>query len=370
MPAQITNDLQNILETRQPERVTVLIEGEPGAGGTIEDELDDLGVTYNRLAVQNKPIFEATILTDQLDQLQQSDNIVRIDFSGTFQPLSVTNSQQPGFATSEAPTAKRTSLYEVTEQLGVETAWEEAGTKGRGVKIGVIDTPIDARQESIRHAVADTEANTGEGLHGTWVSGALVARETETRRGRVRGIAPEADLYSYGALSGGVGSAAEIIEGIDWCIQQDVDIINLSLGGPHSEVLRSVVEEARAAGAVPVVSAGNSGPGEGTVTCPAHHDEALAVGSVNTDDILASFSSRGPGWTDAPLKPDVMAYGGSTIETDDGQQITESILGPAPRGVYAYLLGTSMAAPQSAGSLAIRLSKERINRGEIPSESE
>lgn len=359
MPAEVTSDLQRVIEGRNPSQVTVLIEGVPGEGGGIADTLSDMGIESNRLRVQNKPIFEATVSPAQIDQLQQAQNILRIDYSGTFQPLSVARSEQPGFRALEAPSANRTDLYTVTERLGAPEAWEEIGSRGEGVRVGMIDSPIDTGHPTIRENIADTQDNTGGETHGTWIAGAICASDTETRKGRVRGVAPDVDLYSYGALRGGAASAGTIIEGIEWCIDQGCDIVNLSLGGPHSAVLESVVDDARQAGVLPIVSSGNSGPAGGTVTCPAHHDAAVAVGSVNLEGQIAAFSSRGPGWVDAPTKPEMTAYGGASIVAEPNQQIIESVLGPAANGDYQFLVGTSMASPQAAGAAALRVAATR-----------
>lgn len=359
--AQITDDLQNVLDTQDPQRVNILIEAEPGQGGTVADLLDDQGIEYNRVDVRAKAVFQATVTQAQIGQLVDVDPILRLDYSPTFSPLGAVANPGPSTTIPEASNAQRTDLYEVSQEHGIEEVWEQAGTRGQEVTLGMIDTTIDSNHPAIQHAVASEGVGAGSSTHGTWVAGAMVAQDTEARRGRVRGLAPEADLHVYGALAGGGASVTEIGEGIEYMIEQDVDWLNLSLGGPHSEVLQSVVEEAYNAGIVVVSSAGNSGPAPGTISCPAHHEEAIAVGSVSTTDrSVAAFSGRGPGYPDAIQKPDVMAYGGSTTVAAPAQQIEEAILGPAQAGGYGYLLGTSMAAPQVAAIGGLRTAAERV----------
>lgn len=366
MVAQITDDLRNVLAGRNPDQVNILVEAEPEQGDLASAALRELGLTFNRVDVRNKTVFETTVTQAQLDELQEANGILRLDYSPTFSPLAARDNTPPLKTTiPEASDAGRIDLFTATKQLGVEEAWEIAGTRGTGARVGMVDGPVDARHPALGDSVVKTAAQAaGEASdHGTWVAGAMVASETETRGGKVRGMAPKADLYSHGALAGGGASAGEIAEGVEFCLANDCDIINLSLGGPHSEVLHSIVQEARNSGALVVSSAGNAGPSPGTISCPAHHDETIAVGSVQTvTDSVSAFSSRGPGFSDAPDKPDIMAYGGATRVSAPQQQVVESVLGPASNGTYAYLLGTSMAAPQVAGAAALRVSGEREGR--------
>lgn len=363
MPAQITDDLQSVLDSRNPEQVNILVEAIPGQGDEAADALSALGLSPNRVDVRNKTVFETTVTLEQLRTLQEDDAILRLDYSPSFSPLGARADLPPlKSALPETADAVRTDSYTVTQELGVEDAWEKAGSRGEGAKIGMVDSPIDAQHRVITDSVADTAAQArGSGNdHGTWVAGMMVGGDTETRGGRVRGVAPEAELYSHGALSGGGASVGEISEGIEYCLDQDCDVINLSLGGPHSSVLHSIIQEARDNGALVVSSAGNAGPGTGTVSCPAHHDETISVGSIQTEtNSVAAFSSRGPGYPDAPQKPDVMAYGGASRIGIPDQQIVESVLGPGSNGNFVYLLGTSMAAPQTTASAALRVSGER-----------
>lgn len=361
--AQITDELRSVLESRNPEQVDILIEAGPGQGDAASGVIQDLGISANRVSVRNKTVFEATVTPGELDTLADSPPILRLDYSPTFSPLGARDTRPPlRSSLPEAAQAARADSYTATQELGLEDAWEAAGAKGEGARIGMVDGPIDNSHPALGDSVAGTAAQpaSGGGDHGTWVAGMMVANDMEVRAGRIRGMAPNADLYAHGALSGGGASVGEIAEGVEYCLANDCDVINMSLGGPHSPVLRSVIQEARNNGALVVSSAGNAGPGNGTVSCPAHHEETIAVGSVQTEtNNVAAFSSRGPGFPDAPQKPDVMAYGGASELGQAGHVVTESILGPGANGNYIYLLGTSMAAPQTAGAAAIRVSGER-----------
>ncbi len=140
-------------------------------------------------------------------------------------------------------------------------------------------------------------------------------------------------------------------------------MINNSWGCPPSEgctdplVLKTVVDNTRAAGIVVVVSAGNSGSSCGTVNDPpAIYDSAFTVGATNSTEGIVSFSSRGPVTVDGSnrLKPDVSA---------PGFGIRSSI----PGGVYWTMSGTSMAAPHVAGQVALVLSAMPSWKGQVDS---
>lgn len=364
MAGRISKDLRKVIEGRNPTRVDVLItvDAAEGGPGPLEDALSDIGVGWNKVGIRNKTVYEATVPTQALDQLRETPGVDLIDHSPSFSPTGTAiGGLPPTGATTLSADAHGATLYDVTDALGVEDAWEEAGTRGEGATIGMVDAPIDPNHEAYRHAVAGTAGGAGAEAHGSWVAGALVAEETETVQGRVRGVAPDADLYAHGALSGGGASATEIIEGIDYCLRNDCDVINLSLGGPHSEVMHQIVQVTREGGALPVTSAGNSGPAGDTLSCPAHHDEALTVGSCSLGGSTSTFSSRGPGAAPAGQKPEVMAYGGDAALGDYNLRVTEAILGPGTGGSYTYLIGTSMAAPEVAGVAALRAAAQREN---------
>ena len=122
-------------------------------------------------------------------------------------------------------------------------------------------------------------------------------------------------------------------------------VINNSWGCPpaegctYPEILRTVVENVRAAGIVVVASAGNSGSSCATVQDPpAIYAAAFTVGATDANDTIAGFSSRGPVTVDGSgrLKPDIAAPGSS---------VRSAIRG----GGYGTMSGTSIASPHVAG---------------------
>ncbi len=96
-------------------------------------------------------------------------------------------------------------------------------------------------------------------------------------------IAPEAQLYSVRVLDEeNRGRLSDVVEGIYWCIDNGMDIINMSFGTwKESEILRKAIQEASAQGIMIVASAGNGGVGA-NVEYPAAFPEVMAIGAVDT----------------------------------------------------------------------------------------
>ncbi|QST01993.1 S8 family serine peptidase [Pontibacillus sp. ALD_SL1] len=162
---------------------------------------------------------------------------------------------------------------------------------GKGVKVGVIDTGIDYTHPDLKknykggYDVVDLDEDPMETLetqgeptlHGSHVAGIIAAD------GKLKGMAPDAELYGYRALGpGGVGSSVQVIAAIEQAVEDGMDIINLSLGssvnGPDWPT-SIAVNQAVDMGVAMVISNGNSGPGEWTVGSPATAVKSIAVGA-------------------------------------------------------------------------------------------
>lgn len=109
----------------------------------------------------------------------------------------------------------------------------------------------------------------------------------------VADINPNADIYAVRVLdSNNRATLARIIEGIRWCIDEDVDIINMSFGtSVESEILRKTIQGAYEEGILMIASAGNGGC-EG-VEYPAAYEEVMAVGAVDTNAVKTEESAVG-----------------------------------------------------------------------------
>lgn len=217
--------------------------------------------------------------------------------------------------------------------------------------------------------------------HGTHVAGIVAA--TSMFGGKMHGAAPGAQIVSSRACTfeGGCTQAA-LTEGmIDLVVNRHVDIVNLSIGGlpplnDGSDVVADLYDQLIAQyGVQIVIAAGNDGLGTNTVSSPSVAGNAISVAaSVSADTWWANygsqvkaergifgFSSRGPA-EDGGLAPQVSAPGAAVSPIPmwlAGQAVPETGY-DLPAG-YGMLNGTSMAAPQVAGSAALLLSAAKAN---------
>ncbi|MFM1653991.1 S8 family peptidase [Brevibacillus sp. B_LB10_24] len=216
------------------------------------------------------------------------------------------------------------------EQVGAPEFWER--TRGEGIKVAVIDTGISSGHPDLRGQVKGRVniVNGGIAGHGTHVAGTIAA--AANNRGIV-GIAPAAHLYDVHVFSpDGTARMSDIIRGINWAVERRMDVINMSFGASQpNQALYHAIKKASQAGIVLVASAGNNG---GRLEYPAAYKEVIAVGAVDRQNKIASFSSRGPGLVLAP-----------------GVQIKSTWLNNS----YKVLDGTSMAAAHMSGLTALRI---------------
>lgn len=215
--------------------------------------------------------------------------------------------------------------------------------------------------------------------HGTHVAGIAAGN------GNLKGVAKDAMIVGYKVLdSSGLGWSSDIIAAIDKAIEttlddnstNDIDVINLSLGrscysgyieecGPN-DILSQSVDRASSMGISVVVSAGNSGPSDSTVTSPATARTAISVGAVDKKKKITSFSSRGPVIFNSEdiHKPDIVAPGDSICSAKFFDSSDGSICGGYVGNFIKH--GTSMAAPHVAGAIAlIKQIKPELSVAEI-----
>ena len=168
--------------------------------------------------------------------------------------------------------------------------------------------------------------------HGTHTAGILAGRAM----GKMRfGAAPGVELACAVVIEGG-HTIARVLGGLDWAVDQQVRVLNLSLGlrGYRADFL-PIIRLLRIRGVLPVVAAGNEGPG--TSRSPGNYPEVLSVGACAESDEVADFSSSDRFLrTDDPISPDLVAPG-------------EGIFSCMPRRGHEKSSGTSMAAPHVAG---------------------
>jgi len=285
------------------------------------------------------------------------------------------------------------------ELIGAPALWGPTlATAGQGIKIAIIDDGIDQAHPFFSPAgfaypagfpKGDTAYTTPKVIvarafpspstrwkyagrpfdpvfsdHATHVAGIAAGDyATPTSAGGIAsGVAPKAYLGNYKALTvptrnfGLDGNSPEIAKAVDQAVADGMNVLNLSLGEPEVEPRRDIVvqalDNAAAAGVVPVVAAGNDFQvaGEGSIGSPANAPAAITVaastegGDGTQPDVAASFSSAGPTPVSLLPKPDVTAPG-------------VDVLSSVPPDAWEAWDGTSMATPHVAGAAALLLQR-------------
>ncbi|WP_210530393.1 S8 family serine peptidase [Rubellimicrobium arenae] len=314
--------------------------------------------------------FLLRIREDDLMRLYESD--LAGELEGVFPNRRIAT--PPHIVTKKIPSLvedNKVSAWGV-RSIGALSAWGAFGARGRGVKIGLLDTGVDPDHPDLKGKIAAWAEFDADGAmipgskahdsdqHGTHCAGIMVGGNAS---GRWIGVAPDARIAAALVLDGARGGTdAQVLAGIDWAIEQKVDVINMSLGGltwgPDApSTYTSAILNALQVG-IPVVTAiGNEG--SQTTGSPGNDLLAFAVGATDSVNRVAGFSGgRTQVIRQSPYFPEDMlplVYSKPDV-TAPGVAIYSSI----PGGTWEYFNGTSMAAPHVAGAIAILLSATDI----------
>ncbi|MYW64771.1 S8 family serine peptidase [Streptomyces sp. SID8379] len=323
-----------------------VIVGYSGAAAAAKAEVRDAGDTTVRRSL--KALNADAVLTPKSDAVDLWNAVT--DQDGT---------TASGVSRIWLDGIRRASLDKSVPQIGAPKAWA-AGYDGKGVKIAVLDTGVDATHPDLKDQVAESKNFTAAADatdhfgHGTHVA-SIAAGTGAKSGGKFKGVAPGAKLLNGKVLDdSGFGDDSGILAGMEWAAAQGADVINLSLGGydtPEIDPLEAEVNKLSAEkGVLFAIAAGNEGPN--SIGSPGSADAALTVGAVDDKDQLADFSSTGPRAGDGAIKPDVTAPGVDITAAAAPGSVIEQEVGQNPDG-YLTISGTSMATPHVAGAAAI-----------------
>lgn len=234
------------------------------------------------------------------------------------------------------------------DRIDADLVWSTS--QGAGAKLAILDSGGDYDHPDLSYAggvnfsgkrkdgsTAPRDWDDVNG-HGTWVSGIAGALNNTVG---VVGVAPGVSLYAVKVLgNSGSGWDSDIAQGIDWAIDNGMDVISMSLGGPgYTTALAEACQQAWEAGIVLVAAAGNEGDGNPAtqeLSYPAAFASVIAVGATTQTDGLASFSNTGSYL--ALSAPGVAIY--ATYK----------------KGRYVSFSGTSASCPHVSGVAALVIS--------------
>jgi len=225
------------------------------------------------------------------------------------------------------------------QRISANLAWPV--TTGSAIRVAILDTGIDLNhpdlQDNVKgyiNLIRPHKSGNDNNGHGTHVAGIVAAVDNDIG---VIGTGPDISLYAVKILNKkGIGWLSDLIDALSWCINNNMQVINMSFGSPDdNQSFYEAIIKVNQAGIVQVASAGNEGEVDGEIMYPAKYPETIAVSAIDRHSNFASFSSYGP-------EIDLAAPGVNIKST-------------YKKHSYKKLDGTSMSAAHVTGTVALIL---------------
>jgi subtilisin family serine protease/N-acetylneuraminic acid mutarotase len=338
------------------------------------------GAKFQQYWIANAMVVEADRAL--IDSIAARSDVKSIELVGTrylIQPTARTEGDASPLATEWG-----------LQNIQAPRVWNELGVRGEGVVVGSVDSGaqfdhpalVNKYRGNLGNGTFDHNYNFGDPVHrcgnpftapcdfnghGTHTMGTMVG---DDGAGNQVGVAPGAKwITALGCESftaQGDCSEEALLGSGQWLLaptdltganpRPDLrpDVVNNSWGGGGNDPwYNATIDAWKAAGMVPIFSAGNSGPACGSVGSPGQQPGVYAVGAYDVNNTIASFSSRGPA-ASGEVKPNI---------SGPGVSVRSSI----PGNGYANFNGTSMAAPHISGVVALLISAAPGLRGNLDS---
>ncbi len=370
-----------------------LTEAARRAQGPLLAELDAMGVPHQSFWITNAVRVKGG--RNLVELLARRDDVARIAPNRPFSarlPLPYRIGPEPGLGLQSAEALAASPEWNIVK-IAAPSVWA-AGTTGQGVVVAGADTGYDWTHPALKSKYrgwngtsadhnynwhdaihkaspgnackSNAKAPCDDDSHGTHTMGIMVG---DGGSGNQIGVAPGARWIGCRNMDEGTGTPARYIECFQFFLAptdlndanpdpaKAPDVINNSWDCPPSEgctdpaILKGIIETVRAAGIAVVVAGGNEGPACNSMDVPEPYEASLSVGATDSNDAIASYSSRGPG-DGGIIKPEIVAPG-------------TGIRSSMPGGGYATMTGTSMASPHAAGMAALLLSASPALSGNV-----
>lgn len=361
--------LRNDLNIRREERIKAVVNSSISFKNAQQKEIESFLNERSYTTVEKHwivPSYTAKLKLSDIKELSEISGIKLIveNVTVNFDPPVKTDNNIP-MVSSEVSTE--------LSHLNVPQVWQR-GITGKGRLVCSFDTGVDYDHPALlskwrglnnplsevwfSKVAPDSLPYDAKG-HGTHTMGLMVGSLAADSFG----VAPDAEWISAGIIDQGRSlnlTIADIIEAFQWSLNPDNDLttfddvpdvilnswgIPKGLFAPCEDRFWGIIDIVEAAGIVTIFAAGNEGPAPMSLRSPADRASSplnsFAVGAVDSDDLIASFSSRGPSSCDQDqIKPEVVAPGVSIRSCQNG-------------GGFTTMSGTSMAAPFVAGAVAL-----------------
>src|SRR6266511_904328 len=301
-----------------------------------------LGLTL--LASENLAITGSTVARFRITNGRSPAEIIRalaaIQFVAVAQPNYVYTLQQQPEETAPAARgdtgSKGDPAQYIVEKLKISDVHRMV--RGTNVPIAVIDSEIDAAHPDLEGVIAQRFSAVGApekpDAHGTGMAGAIASHQ------RLLGTAPAARILAVHAFSTAAptpqSTTFSILKGIDWSVREGARIINMSFAGPKDPSLERALKATYDKGIVLIAAAGNAGLKSPPLS-PGADPNVIAVTATDVDDKLFTGANRGKYISVAAPGVDILV--------------------PAPEGDYQITTGTSVAAAEVSGIVALLLER-------------
>ncbi|MBA6353517.1 MULTISPECIES: S8 family serine peptidase [unclassified Colwellia] len=217
------------------------------------------------------------------------------------------------------------------------------------VKVGLVDSAIDTNHDAFKQASITAKSFLPAELDASVQHGTVIASLLVGKTEQLVPLLPQGQIYSAEVfyqqsdyVQGATLSA--MIAGINWLIEQEVKVINMSLAGPDNKILQAVLTSAMAKGALIIAAAGNEGPAAPPMF-PAAYKDVIAVSAIDQFQQPYRWSNRGD-------YVDYSALGVNVLTAQSGQRVGRES-------------GTSIAAPYVTAALACLIAKIGVNRNQL-----